>query len=72
MPPPNFDRLGELPAGVHQATMDEVITRFGSATPQRQAVTARLLRIYNLLISHRQTGTPDHLRELYYNQTQSQ
>ena len=49
MPLPNFDRQGELPAGVHQATMDEILTRFGSGTPQRQAVTARLLRIYNLL-----------------------
>jgi hypothetical protein len=49
MPLPNFDSHGELPAGVHQATMDEIITRYGSGTPQRQAVTARLLRIYNLL-----------------------
>ncbi len=29
--------------------MDEMITRFGSGTPQRQTVTTRLLRIYNLL-----------------------
>jgi hypothetical protein len=49
MPLPNFDSQGELPAGVHQATMDEIIMRFGSGTPQRQAVTTRLLRIYNLL-----------------------
>jgi hypothetical protein len=49
MPLPHFDHQGELPAGVHQATIDEIITRFGSGTPQRQAVTARLLRIYNLL-----------------------
>jgi hypothetical protein len=49
MPLPNFDSQGELPTGVHQATMEEIMTRFGSGTPQRQAVTTRLLRVYNLL-----------------------
>jgi len=49
MPLPHFDSQGELPAGVHQATMDEIIARFGSGTPQRQAVTTRLLRIYHLI-----------------------
>jgi len=49
MPLPNFDSQGELPEGVHEATMDEIIMRFGSGTPQRQAVTTRLLRIYNLI-----------------------
>jgi len=29
--------------------MDEVIARFGAGTPQRQAVTASLLRIFNLV-----------------------
>src|SRR5918996_4769968 len=49
MPLPNFDSQGELPIGVHQATMEEIMTRFGSGTPQRQAVTTHLLRVYNLL-----------------------
>jgi hypothetical protein len=49
MPLPSFDSKGDLPEGVHQATMDEIIARFGTRTPQRQAVTARLLRIYNLV-----------------------
>ena len=48
MPLPNFDSKGELPEGVHQATMNEVIARFGTGTLQRQAVTATLVRIYNL------------------------
>jgi hypothetical protein len=48
MPLPNFDSVGDLPEGVHQATMDEIRARFGHGTPQRQAVTARLLRIYHL------------------------
>jgi len=45
---PYFDSKGELPEGVYQATMDEVIARFGAGTPQRQAVTANLLRIFDL------------------------
>lgn len=48
MPLPEFDSFGDLPAGVHQATLDEVLARFGYADPQRQIVSARLLHIYNL------------------------
>ena len=33
---------------MHQATLDEVLAQFGSGTAQRQAVTARLRRIYYL------------------------
>jgi hypothetical protein len=35
MPLPAFDEQGDLPVGVHQATLDEVLTRFGHGTPQR-------------------------------------
>lgn len=48
MPLPQFHRVGELPEDVHQATIDEVMAQFGSGTPQRQAVTARLQHIYHL------------------------
>ncbi|MDI6791731.1 MAG: hypothetical protein QME81_02525 [bacterium] len=48
MPLPTLDSTGELPEGVHQATIAEIIARFGSGTPQRQAITTRLLRIYHL------------------------
>jgi hypothetical protein len=48
MPLPQLNSAGELPAGVHQATMGEVLAQFGSGTAQRQAVTARLQRIYDL------------------------
>lgn len=58
MPLPDFNSEGDLPAGVYQATMDEVLARFGSGTPQRQAVTARLLQIYELT---RATGKLDRL-----------
>src|SRR5262245_23672201 len=42
---PDFNNEGELPQGVHQAEMSEVLARFGAGSPQRQAVTERLLRI---------------------------
>ena len=48
MPLPNFDSEGDLPIGVYPSTMGEVLGRFGNGTPQRQAVTARLLQIYEL------------------------
>lgn len=48
MPLPSFDHKGELPEGVHRAAMEEVVSRFGRGTPEREAVTARLLRIYGL------------------------
>ncbi|MGH9831766.1 MAG: DUF6932 family protein [Blastocatellia bacterium] len=40
-----------MPEGVHQATLDEVLARFGQGTPQRQLVTVRLKRIYDLAVA---------------------
>ena len=45
---PNLNHAGELPIGIHQATIDEVIAQFGSGTLQREIVTARLQRIYQI------------------------
>ncbi|HKY28850.1 MAG TPA: hypothetical protein VJM12_13000 [Pyrinomonadaceae bacterium] len=45
---PHFDRNGDLPVGVHRASLIEVLTRFGHATPQRKLVSTRLARIYEL------------------------
>ena len=45
---PDFNNAGDLPEGLHEATLDEVIARFGGGTPRRQGVTARLLRIREL------------------------
>ena len=44
---PNLNYAGELPEGVHQATIDEVIAQFGG-TSQREIMTERLQRIYQL------------------------
>jgi predicted nucleotidyltransferase len=46
---PSLNDHGELPEGVYQATLAKVIAEFGTGTPQRQAVTARLLHLYNLV-----------------------
>lgn len=48
---PEFNEFGDLPVGVHRATLAEVIERFGSETPQRQLVTTRLLRIHKLALA---------------------
>jgi hypothetical protein len=48
MSPPEFDSLGNLPVGVHRASLDEVIARFGHGSSQRQLVTTRLIRVYEL------------------------
>ncbi|HEX7314091.1 MAG TPA: hypothetical protein VF297_09215 [Pyrinomonadaceae bacterium] len=46
MPLPHFEKTGDLAAGLHTATLEEVLTRFGTGSGQRQAVASRLLRIY--------------------------
>jgi hypothetical protein len=45
MPLPDFNSYGDLPEGLHQATIDEVIERFGAGT-RRAIITQRLVRIY--------------------------
>ena len=49
---PEFDDNGDLPVGVHQARLDEVIEHFGSPTLRRRLVGQRLERIYKLVFSH--------------------
>lgn len=45
---PDFDSNGDLPVGLHQATLAEVIDHFGRSNAQRQIVARRLERIYKL------------------------
>src|SRR5436190_17326429 len=44
MPIPEFGDDGLLPAGIHDATADEVVTRYGSQNDRRRILTSRLLR----------------------------
>ena len=48
MPLPPFTVSGDVPPGVHRATLSEVLERFGSGSPQRKMIGLRLERIYNV------------------------
>jgi hypothetical protein len=39
---------GYLPLGVHRATVEEILARFGAATPRRQMLAARLQELLTL------------------------
>ncbi len=58
MPLPEFNEFGDLPEGMHPASLAEVVARFGSGTDQRTTVTGRLRRIYQLAAA---TGHLDRL-----------
>lgn len=55
---PEFNDLGDLPEGHYVATLADVISRSGSGTRQRVAVSSRLERIYGLAVA---TGQIDRL-----------
>src|SRR5437867_4429338 len=48
---PAFNEEGDLPLGVHRATLLEVLERFGRGSVQRCAVANRLKRVYQLVTS---------------------
>lgn len=48
---PEFNASGDLPRGVHPATLGEVLLRFAESSPQRRNVGARLKRVYDLVVS---------------------
>ena len=48
---PAFNEAGDLPPGVHDATLSEVLARFGQGSVQRCAVADRLNRLYQLTAS---------------------
>jgi hypothetical protein len=49
MPLPDFDNWGDLPPGVHGATLAEVVVRFGDGNSRRQSLTANLLDVYQFV-----------------------
>jgi hypothetical protein len=48
---PAFNEAGDLPPGVHRATLPEVLERFGQGSAQRCAVAERLNRVFRLAAS---------------------
>lgn len=45
---PDFETTGDLPVGVYQATLPEVLARFAVGSRQRQVMGERLARVYNV------------------------
>lgn len=45
---PEFNKNGDLPIGIHRATLAEVIDHFGKGSLQRETVAQRLKRIYSM------------------------
>ena len=50
---PSKNELGELPAGIHQITLEELLADFAHDTPRRKLVGERLRRVLSLAM---QTG----------------
>ena len=48
MPLPDFDASGDLPPGVHHATLNEVFQRFSSVGGQRRVCTLRFSHVHEL------------------------
>jgi hypothetical protein len=48
MPLPAFESTGDLPPGIHRATLEDVMDRFGAASGQRELCTRRLSHIFEL------------------------
>jgi uncharacterized protein DUF6932 len=48
MPLPAFESSGDLPVGIHEATLEEVVARFGAGSERRRAATATLERVVGL------------------------
>jgi hypothetical protein len=46
---PEFNNQGDLPEGLHKATLAEVLERFGPGSKARQEATAVLQRIHRLV-----------------------
>jgi hypothetical protein len=50
---PEFNSEGDLPEGLHRATLDDVRERFGNGSPARKEVTLVLERVFRLAIATR-------------------
>ena len=49
MPLPPISETGDLPQGLHRASLQEVLDQFGQGTVQRKLVAMRLSRVYELV-----------------------
>jgi hypothetical protein len=51
---PKFNTSGDLPSGIHKASLSDVIEHFGKGNFQRAILAQRLDRIYDLAVGTRQ------------------
>jgi hypothetical protein len=49
---PPFDQHGNLPAGIHLASMDSLVERFGSGSPEREVEIRELLEFIDWASTH--------------------
>ncbi len=47
---PEFNRNGDLPEGIHRASLREALERFGADNAKRRSLSQRLSRIYKLAL----------------------
>ena len=48
---PSFNENGDLPPGIHRATLSEALRHFGTGSHQRKVIATRLERIYRIVLS---------------------
>ena len=48
---PAFTESGDLPLGIHRATLRETVERFGTPTDRRKQIALRLERIYRAAVA---------------------
>ena len=65
---PDFNSQGDLPEGLHVATLAELLKRFGPGSEARREATATLGRIHQMGQRHWETGKIRSLWKLYYGQ----
>ena len=53
---PEFNRNGDLPRGIHRASLGDVIEHFGTSNLRRAILAQRLNRIYDLAVGTGQTA----------------
>lgn len=53
---PEFNENGDLPVGIHQATLQDIIEHFGKGSFQRSIVATRLHRIHSLVVETEQVS----------------
>lgn len=47
---PDFNESGDLPVGIYESTLEEVLEHFGTQNLRRRGIAHRLTRIYDLAV----------------------